>query len=74
MPTYRIIQSNSNRTLPTTCIQSTFSSVSDQEALKKLDKYNEIYEYMFTYLWLEKYNDTTNDYEIIKNINNPSPN
>jgi hypothetical protein len=68
MPIYRIIQSNSNRT--PACVQSTFSALSDQEASKKLDQYNEIYEYMFSYLWLEKYNDYTNSYEIIKNVTN----
>lgn len=68
MPIYRIIQSNSNRTAA--CIQSTFSTTSDQEASKKLNKYNETFEYMFSYLWLEKYNDTTNSYEIIENITN----
>jgi hypothetical protein len=69
MPIYRIIQSNSNRTAA--CIQSTFSAPSDQEAFKKINKYNDLFEYMFSYLWLEKYNDTTDSYEIIKNVTNP---
>lgn len=72
MPIYRIIQSNSNRTAA--CVQSTFFASSNDEALSKLNKYNDSYHNIFSYLWLEIYNELTHTYDIIKNTDNNNNN
>lgn len=64
MPIYRIIQSSTNGS--PTCIQSTFYEISDQTAYNKFEKLVNSQEYTFSYLWLERYNEQTNEYEILK--------
>lgn len=64
MPIFRILQSSTNGS--PACIQSTFYEISNQFAYNKLEKLINAKENTFSYLWLERYNEQTNEYEILK--------